>query len=435
MLKNLTTPELACQTREFKELMSQLAKEMIPIDNLFESISEKMKEPCHLSSSDIQAIQKQTDELVEKITLAESTKNSPCNQVKYLLQTAISATNVLGRLKTGGKSDHLQDLLFERREQALLSLVGLEPTQVRYELEHLGPHARYLHRHPIVQEILDDSSEQPFEQSLEQPLVESDREEDLTSDKQQLQIQHRKRQIMKTLISSFRLPMETAEQIASKISPEAMEKREAELSVLFGRSTPAILRNDPKALTIPDPVFERYTCVAQEVLSALSELDSKGILSRVNPDRTGSAFTPNGIQGTRTLVLSLSGARETLLLLATKLHAPKESLWREFLTGLEQAHAQNSDETPIEIANKIANSEFPKKFPEDLNGLAIRKLTAVFAATTLDQIRQLPGNKLEVFHDQRHTNATYFIRINDLWRVGFRFNSGRSTEVSLINYH
>ncbi len=50
--------------------------------------------------------------------------------------------------------------------------------------------------------------------------------------------------------------------------------------------------------------------------------------------------------------------------------------------------------------------------------VATRKLTQLEAATTLDFLRSLPGNRLEALRGDRH--GQYSIRINDQWHICFR---------------
>lgn len=55
------------------------------------------------------------------------------------------------------------------------------------------------------------------------------------------------------------------------------------------------------------------------------------------------------------------------------------------------------------------------------------------AATTLDDLRVPPSNRLEALkHDRR---GQWSIRINDQWRVCFRFEGGDVFDVEIVDYH
>lgn len=65
--------------------------------------------------------------------------------------------------------------------------------------------------------------------------------------------------------------------------------------------------------------------------------------------------------------------------------------------------------------------------------VAQRKLAQLDAATTLDFLRIPPGNRLEALHGDRE--GTYSIRINDQWRLCFRYSDGDAHDVEIVDYH
>ncbi|MPZ71207.1 MAG: type II toxin-antitoxin system RelE/ParE family toxin [Actinobacteria bacterium] len=74
-----------------------------------------------------------------------------------------------------------------------------------------------------------------------------------------------------------------------------------------------------------------------------------------------------------------------------------------------------------------------RQLPPDIRGAAIRKLDLLNAATALDDLRAPPGNRLEALKgDLRGKNS---IRINDQWRVVFRWEKGDAHEVEIVDYH
>ncbi len=65
--------------------------------------------------------------------------------------------------------------------------------------------------------------------------------------------------------------------------------------------------------------------------------------------------------------------------------------------------------------------------------VAQRKLAQLEAAATLDFLRAPPGNRLEALAGDRR--GQYSIRINDQWRICFRFKDGNAFDVEIVDYH
>jgi len=65
--------------------------------------------------------------------------------------------------------------------------------------------------------------------------------------------------------------------------------------------------------------------------------------------------------------------------------------------------------------------------------IAQRKLAQLNAAATLDFLRVPPGNRLEALKGDR--KGQYSIRINDQWRLCFRFEDGNVYDVEIVDYH
>ena len=64
---------------------------------------------------------------------------------------------------------------------------------------------------------------------------------------------------------------------------------------------------------------------------------------------------------------------------------------------------------------------------------ARRKLAQLDAAATLDFLRAPPGNRLEALRGDRR--GAYSIRINDRWRLCFRFVEGDAFDAEIVDYH
>lgn len=82
---------------------------------------------------------------------------------------------------------------------------------------------------------------------------------------------------------------------------------------------------------------------------------------------------------------------------------------------------------------RLVGRERVRRFPAALQRVMLRKLVAVDAAERLDDLRVPPGNRLEKLHGDRP--GQYSIRVNDPWRVCFRWVDGDAYEVELVHYH
>jgi toxin HigB-1 len=71
--------------------------------------------------------------------------------------------------------------------------------------------------------------------------------------------------------------------------------------------------------------------------------------------------------------------------------------------------------------------------PADLQRVALRKLRQLDAASSLDTLRVPPGNHLEVLRGNRA--GQHSIRINDQWRICFRWRAGYALDVEIVDYH
>jgi proteic killer suppression protein len=74
-----------------------------------------------------------------------------------------------------------------------------------------------------------------------------------------------------------------------------------------------------------------------------------------------------------------------------------------------------------------------KKLPPDIWRRSLRKLEMIDKAETLDDLKVPPGNRLEALKGDRA--GYYSIRINDQWRITFKFKNGNALEVKIEDYH
>jgi len=74
-----------------------------------------------------------------------------------------------------------------------------------------------------------------------------------------------------------------------------------------------------------------------------------------------------------------------------------------------------------------------RAFPADLRRAARRKLLYLHDADELNDLRVPPGNRLQKLGGT--LQGFYSIRINDQWRVVFRWSDGNASEVQIADYH
>lgn len=73
------------------------------------------------------------------------------------------------------------------------------------------------------------------------------------------------------------------------------------------------------------------------------------------------------------------------------------------------------------------------KFPSEILGVALRKLDYLNSAIHIEALRVPPGNRLEKLSGS--FAMFYSIRINNQWRLVFRFEDSHAHEVQIIDYH
>ncbi len=82
---------------------------------------------------------------------------------------------------------------------------------------------------------------------------------------------------------------------------------------------------------------------------------------------------------------------------------------------------------------RIHDGKRAKGFPADLQEAAFRKLDMLRRATALKDLRVPPGNRLEALKGR--WKGFHSIRINEQWRIVFRWNQGDAEAVRIVDYH
>ena len=81
----------------------------------------------------------------------------------------------------------------------------------------------------------------------------------------------------------------------------------------------------------------------------------------------------------------------------------------------------------------VAERRRVRRFSEDLQRRAQRKLMMINNASDLNDLRVPPGNRLEALVGDRE--GQHSIRINDQWRVCFTWDDGDAYRVEIVDYH
>lgn len=82
---------------------------------------------------------------------------------------------------------------------------------------------------------------------------------------------------------------------------------------------------------------------------------------------------------------------------------------------------------------KIWNAIYSSKFPLEVQERALRKLRQIDAANSLEDLKNPPGNRLELLRGNRKGKMS--IRINQQWRICFSWENGEAHAVEIVDYH
>ena len=82
---------------------------------------------------------------------------------------------------------------------------------------------------------------------------------------------------------------------------------------------------------------------------------------------------------------------------------------------------------------KVWQGEVSRKLPLEIQQVALRKLFMLDKASSLNDLRIPPANRLEALKDDR--KGQYSIRINDQWRICFIWTDRGPRAVEIVDYH
>jgi len=84
-------------------------------------------------------------------------------------------------------------------------------------------------------------------------------------------------------------------------------------------------------------------------------------------------------------------------------------------------------------AERIFHREMSKRLPTEIQAGALRKLRMIHHASQINDLRVPPANRLEKLGGDRAGN--YSIRINERWRICFRWEERDAFDVEIVDYH
>jgi toxin HigB-1 len=84
-------------------------------------------------------------------------------------------------------------------------------------------------------------------------------------------------------------------------------------------------------------------------------------------------------------------------------------------------------------AEHIWNGFFSRRLPSDIQAVALRKLRMLNQAKALSDLQVPPGNRLEALRG--NLAGRYSIRIDDQWRICFKWSTGGPSDVEIVDYH
>lgn len=82
---------------------------------------------------------------------------------------------------------------------------------------------------------------------------------------------------------------------------------------------------------------------------------------------------------------------------------------------------------------QLFDRERPRHIPYLIHKVALRKLLIIDAAVDVNDLRVPPGNHLESLKGDK--KGRYSIRINNQWRICFRWDEGSAYDVEIVDYH
>lgn len=92
-----------------------------------------------------------------------------------------------------------------------------------------------------------------------------------------------------------------------------------------------------------------------------------------------------------------------------------------------------ADAATEDLFNGVNSKIARRQFPRELWSVMVKRLAAINVATTTGDLSQVTGNR---FESLKHTKPGFYsIRVNDRFRITFRFENGDAYDVCCEDYH
>ena len=82
---------------------------------------------------------------------------------------------------------------------------------------------------------------------------------------------------------------------------------------------------------------------------------------------------------------------------------------------------------------KVWSGKRSRRLPSDIQDAALRKLRLLNRSGALDDLRVPPGNRLEALSGDR--KGQHSMRVNQQWRICFRWSDGGCDDVEICDFH
>jgi len=82
---------------------------------------------------------------------------------------------------------------------------------------------------------------------------------------------------------------------------------------------------------------------------------------------------------------------------------------------------------------RVYSRSLSRRLPKDIQPGALRKLRMLNNSRNIHDLRESPGNRLKKLKGDR--KGQYSIRINDQWRICFRWDGADAWDVEITDYH
>ena len=105
----------------------------------------------------------------------------------------------------------------------------------------------------------------------------------------------------------------------------------------------------------------------------------------------------------------------------------------EIITKSGNGSPQVIENFTCKETSKVFNGEYSRKFPGDIQPRALMRLRQLHRIIAIDQLRQPPSNRLESLAG--NLKGFWSIRINQQWRIVFRWENGNAAAVQITDYH